>query len=191
MANRLVIRTFFITLILTLFFFVFFKFSSNDQQVENDKANDIVEKVENSNIIKDVSYKSKSTDGSEYNLEALEGIIDRKNTDIIYLTSINAIIKLKDYKTIVIKSEFGKYNIKNFDTIFSENVIIKYLNNVIKGEHLEFSLDKSLMTISRNVVFSNDKTSLKADVIEVDIKTKDIKVFMYEENKKINIKSLN
>ncbi len=191
MANRLVLRTFFITLILTLFFFVFFKFSSNDQQVENDKANDIVEKVENSNIIKDVSYKSKSTDGSEYNLEALEGIIDRKNTDIIYLTSINAIIKLKDYKTIVIKSEFGKYNIKNFDTIFSENVIIKYLNNVIKGEHLEFSLDKSLMTISRNVVFSNDKTSLKADVIEVDIKTKDIKVFMYEENKKINIKSLN
>ena len=191
MIDSLVLRIFFITSILALLLFVIFKFSSNEQLVEIDKAKDFTEKVENSNIIKDVSYKSKNNDGSEYNLQALEGIIDQNNTDFIYLTSINANIKLKDYKTITIKSEFGKYNIKNFDTIFSKNVIIKYLNNVIKGEYLEFSLDKNLMIISRNVVFNNDKSSLKADVIEVDIKTKDIKVSMYEENKKITIKSLN
>ena len=191
MDLKTVLRIFFITSILALLLFVIFKFSSNEQLVEIDKAKDFTEKVENSNIIKDVSYKSKNNDGSEYNLQALEGIIDQNNTDFIYLTSINANIKLKDYKTITIKSEFGKYNIKNFDTIFSKNVIIKYLNNVIKGEYLEFSLDKNLMIISRNVVFNNDKSSLKADVIEVDIKTKDIKVSMYEENKKINIKSLN
>ena len=34
------------------------------------------------------------------------------------------------------------------------------------------------------------KNSLEADVIEVNIKTKDIKIFMYE-NEKINIKSIN
>jgi len=189
MVNRLFLRIFFITLILALLLFIFLKFISNEQ-IENNKVKDVLEKVENSNVIKDVSYKSKSTDGSEYNLEALEGIIDQNNSDFIYLTSINAIIKLKNNKTIVIKSKFGKYNIKNFDTIFSKNVIIEYLNNEIKGEYLEFSLDKNLMIISRNVVFNNGKSSLKADVIEVDIKTKDIKVSMYEENKKINIKSL-
>ena len=183
-------RIFFTTSILALLLFGIFKFSSNEQKIEKDKLKDVTEKIENFNIIKDVSYRSKSTDGSEYNLRALECVIDQNDTDFIYLTSINAIIKLKDYKTIFIKSEFGKYNIKNFDTIFSKNVIIKYLNNVIKGEYLEFSLDKNLMIISRNVVFYNDKSSLKADVIEVDIKTKDIKVSMYEENKKINIKSL-
>ena len=191
MVYSLVYRIFFITSILAILLFVIFKFSWNKRQVENDNAKDVIEKIDNSNIIKDVNYKSKNTDGSEYNLNALEGIIDQNNTDFIYLTSINAIIKLKDYQTIVIQSEFGKYNIKNFDTIFSKNVIIRYLNNVIKGEYLEFSLDKNLMIISRNVVFYNDKSSLKADVIEVDIKTKDIKVSMYEENKKINIKSLN
>ena len=191
MVYSLVYRIFFITSILAILLFVIFKFSWNKRQVENDNAKDVIEKIDNSNIIKDVNYKSKNTDGSEYNLNALEGIIDQNNTDFIYLTSINAIIKLKDYQTIVIQSEFGKYNIKNFDTIFSKNVIIRYLNNVIKGEYLEFSLDKNLMIISRNVVFNNDKSSLKADVIEVDIKTKDIKVSMYEKNKKININSLN
>ena len=190
MVNQIVLRIFFITLIIALLLFIILKFSSNEQRVKNNKVIDVMEKTNNSNVIKDVSYKSKSADGSEYNLEALEGIIDQYNTDFIYLTSINAIIKLKGDKNIVIKSKFGKYNIKNFDTIFSKNVIIKYLNNEIKGEYLEFSLDKNLMIISKNVIFNNDKSSLKADVIEVDIKTKDIKVSMYEKNKKINIKSL-
>ena len=190
MVNQIVLRIFFITLIIALLLFIILKFSSNEQRVKNNKVKDVMEKTNNSNVIKDVSYKSKSADGSEYNLEALEGIIDQYNTDFIYLTSINASIKLKADKNIVIKSKFGKYNIKNFDTIFSKNVIIKYLDNEIKGDYLEFSLDKSLMIISRNVVFKNDTSSLKADVIEVDIKTKDIKISMYEENKKINIKSL-
>ena len=47
------------------------------------------------------------------------------------------------------------------------------------------------MTISKNVTFENDKTSLKTDLIEIDIRTQNVKIFMYEENKKINIKTLN
>ena len=47
------------------------------------------------------------------------------------------------------------------------------------------------MTISENVFLKNSKSSLNADVIELNMKTKDVKIFMYEENKKINIKSLN
>ena len=47
------------------------------------------------------------------------------------------------------------------------------------------------MVISKKVNLKNEKNSLEADVIEINIKTKDIKIFMYEENKKINIKSIN
>ena len=32
----------------------------------------------------------------------------------------------------------GKYNSENFDTIFSKNVIINYLDNKITGEYLRF-----------------------------------------------------
>ena len=88
-----------------------------------------------------------------------------------------------------ISSDFGKYNINNYDTIFSKNVIITYLDNKITGDYLDFSWDKNLMIISREVILENDESSLRADVIEVNIKTKDIKIFMYEENKNIKIKS--
>ena len=47
------------------------------------------------------------------------------------------------------------------------------------------------MIISRDVILENDTNSLKADVIEVNMETRDIKIFMYEENKKVKIKSLN
>ncbi len=47
------------------------------------------------------------------------------------------------------------------------------------------------MIISKNVTLKNNQSSLRADVIEVDIKKKGIKIFMHEENKKVNIKSLN
>ena len=169
---------------------IIFNLNLNKKELIEEKKEIVQEEIENSNIIKDVEYKSKDSSGNEYTLKSSEGIIDQNNTNIIYLTSIKASIELKDYNYINISSKFGKYNIDNFDTIFSKNVIIEYKDNIIKGEYLEFSLSKSLMTISRNVVFKNDKSSLKADVIEVDIKTNDIKISMYEENKKINIKSL-
>ena len=98
---------------------------------------------------------------------------------------------MKDYRLIEISSDFGKYNVKNYDTIFSKNVIITYLDNKISGDYLDFSLDKNLMIISKNVVMRNEKGSLKADVIEVNIDTKDIKIFMYEKNKKVIIDSEN
>ena len=91
---------------------------------------------------------------------------------------------------IEISSDFGKYNINNYDTIFSKNVIVSYLDNKIMGDYLDFSYDKNLMIISKEVILSNSKSSLKADVIEVNIKTRDIKIFMYEQDKKVNIKLL-
>ena len=90
-----------------------------------------------------------------------------------------------------IKSDFGKYNIDNYDTIFSQNVIIDYLDNQITGEYLDFSIKRNSMIISTNVVYTNLQNILKADVVEINIQTKDTNIFMYENNKKVNIKSKN
>ena len=149
------------------------------------------ETISNSNIIENVKYTSKDTQGNEYTINASKGEIDYSNSNILYLTNVYAIIKLKNSEKITISSDYGKYNSDNYDTIFSKNVIIKYLNNKITGDYLDFSLDKNLMIISKNVVMRNEKSSLKADVIEVNIETKDIKIFMYEENKKVIIDSEN
>ena len=174
-----------------VFFFIYFKFFKVDEANQVIELNNQEESFSNSNIIKDIKYSSKDLKGNEYFLKADEGIIDQNISNLIFLKSVKAIINLKDYKSVEISSDFGKYNINNYDTIFSKNVLIAYLDNQISGDYLDFSLDNNLMIISRNVVLKNDTNSLQADVIEVNIETKAIKIFMYEENKKVNIQSLN
>ena len=191
MQKSLILRVSIITTILILLILIIFSFNQGNKELTEEKKETIQENIEKSNVLKDVEYNSKDSSGNVYILKASEGIIDQNNTNIIYLTSIKAVIELNDYNSIDISSNFGKYNINTYDTIFSKNVRVKYLDNIIMGEYLEFSLNKNLMTISRNVILKNNKSSLKADVIEVDIKTKDIKISMYEENKKINIESTN
>ena len=143
----------------------------------------------NANILKDVIYTSKDAKGNEYVIKASEGEIDFSDNNIIYLTNVSAFIKLNNSETVEIYSNFGKYNTVNFDTIFSQNVIVNYLVNKITGEYLDFSLERNLMMISKNVIYTNLENILKADVIEMNIKTKDSKIFMYEKEKKVNIKS--
>ena len=186
---------------LLIFFFTFLIFfytkSSNDKNliekekvvklVENENIEILNEKIESLNIIEDVSYSAKDVRGNEYFLKAREGTIDQNESNFIFLKSVKAIIDLKDYKLIEISSDFGKYDINNYDTIFSKNVIITYLDNIITGDYLDFSWDKNLMLVSRDVILKNNKNSLQADVIEMDIEKRDIKVFMYEDSKKVNI----
>ena len=200
MKKKIILGISFMILFFSLLVFLYYKSNykkelfekkANKSLIEKEIVETSEEKIESSNVIEDVSYSAKDAKGNEYFLKAGKGVIDQNNSNYIFLTSVEAIINLKNYKLIEIASDFGKYNINNYDTIFSKNVIITYLDNKITGDYLDFSWEKNLMIISRDVILKNNKSSLQADVIEVNIETRDIKIFMYEENKKVNIKSLN
>ncbi|MDB4834446.1 LPS export ABC transporter periplasmic protein LptC [Candidatus Pelagibacter sp.] len=145
----------------------------------------------NSNIIKDINYTSRDLKGNEYILIAKEGEIDLDNSDIIFLTDVTAYIKLvKNSELIVITSNYGKYNTINYDTIFSKNVKIDYVDNIITGDYLDFSMMKNLLIISRNVVYKNLENTMKADVLELNTTTKDTKIFMYNSNEQVNVTNI-
>ena len=63
------------------------------------------------------------------------------------------------------------------------------MDHNITGEYLDFSMEKNLMVISRNIIYTSLENILKADVLEMNIQTKDTIIYMYEEDKKVNIKS--
>ncbi len=142
-----------------------------------------------SNILKNVKYSAKDINGNQLMIEALGGEIDSFDKNIIFLNDVKATIILTNSETIAITSKFGKYNINNFDTIFSKNVIINYINNKITGDYLDFSLERNSLIASKNIIYKNDNNILKADIITMDLKTKDIKIQMYENKKKVNIKT--
>ena len=176
--------------LLVVILFIYLKFSKKSEIIL--KEPETQEEINyTSNIIKDVNYTTKGIEGNEYSITALVGEIDYNNSNILFLTKVKAFIKLKNEEIITIQSDYGKYNSDNFDTIFSKNVIIEYLDNKINGGYLDFSLERNSMIVSKNVTYTNLNNTLDADVIELNIKTKDTKIFMHEKEKKVIIKSKN
>jgi len=45
------------------------------------------------------------------------------------------------------------------------------------------------MLMSRDVIYTNSNNVLKADNIEIDIETKNTKIYMFQNDKKVNISS--
>lgn len=189
MTNSLVIKIILGLSVVIMVFFFGLKLFEEENKTSN-KKEVIEENIDaTTNVIKDVSYRSKDVKGNEYILNADEGQIDLSDNKIIFLYKVKAKIITVGGEVINIKSDYGKYNIYNYDTIFSKNVVIGYEDSKINGNYLDFSLNRNSLIISKNVVYSNQESSLKADVIEINIKTKDAKIFMYEKEKKVKIKS--
>tara|TARA_B100001113_G_C21069769_1_gene605037 strand:- start:782 stop:1354 length:573 start_codon:yes stop_codon:yes gene_type:complete len=189
MNKKKIIIVFFLSLIFT--FIYFGNFYKEDLISENEKSKtDNIENIESSNLLSELNFSSKDDKGNVYSLSAQEGEIDFENNNIIFLKKIKAIIKLKNSEEILISSDFGKYNTENSDTIFSKNVLILYLNNRVNSDYLEFSIDKNLMTISKDVSLSSHEYTINADVIEMDINTRKVEIFMLEGLKKVKIKSI-
>ena len=190
MTKKKLIRIVLIVLFSFFAIFIYSKFYPKKKSIQPAEIQE-EEIMYSANIIQGVNYVSKDLKGNEYIIEAAQGEIDLEDSNTIFLTDVSAIIKLKEKDDVNITSNFGKYNIVNNDTIFSKNVIITYLDNKITGDYGDFSLERNSMIISKDVTYTNLENMLKADLIEMDIKTKDTKISMYEQDKKVNIKSKN
>ncbi len=189
MTRNFVVKILFGLSAVVIIFFFGLKFFKIEKNTLIEKETILEDVNDTTNIIKDVNYRSNDVKGNEYILNAYEGQIDLTNNKIIFLTNVKAKINRVNGEIISIKSDFGKYNIDNYNTIFSKNVVINYEDNEIRGNYVDFSLDRNSLIISKNVVYSGSKNFLKADVIEINITTKDAKIFMYEKEKKVKIKS--
>ena len=177
---------FFLSLVLLIIYFI--NFFKKEAPSKNEAPE--IENIESSNLLSELNFSSEDDNGNIYSLFAQEGEIDFEDSNIIFLKKIKATIKLKNSKEILISSDYGKYNTKNSDTIFSKNVLLSYLNNRINSDYIEFSINKNLMTISKDVSLSNLEYTMNADVIEMDINTRKVEIFMLEGLKKVKIKSI-
>jgi lipopolysaccharide export system protein LptC len=157
------------------------------------KQGAIIEKINKnqnstSTYIDDINYISTDASGNKYQITAKQAEIKIENSDVMFLRDVVAFIYIKDSDKVKVTSNFSKYNSKNYDTIFSENVIVIYLGHKITGEYLDFSFLSNLGIFTTNVIYTGEKTNLLADKIEMNLATKDTKIFMNDTEKKILLK---
>ena len=178
-----------LVIIIISFWFYLKYFTKNYEDVKEAPVKDKNYEHQNnsSTFINDINYVSTDVKGNKYQITAEQAEIKIENSDVMLLKNVVAFIFVKDSDTVKITSNFGEYNPKNYDTIFSKNVIVIYPGHKITGEYLDFSFLDNLGTISINVVYKGDKTNLLADKIEMNLATKDTKIFMNDTGKKVLI----
>jgi LPS export ABC transporter protein LptC len=177
-----------IIILISLWFYLKY-FTKNLEEVRETQVIEKIDENQNSTstYIDDVNYVSTDTKGNKYQITAKQAEIKVENSDVMFLRDVVAFIYKKESDTVKITSNFGKYNSKNYDTIFSENVIVIYSRHKITGEYLDFSFLKNLGTFTENVVYNREKINLFADKIEMNLTTKDTKIFMNNNGKKVLI----
>ena len=187
-----ILLIFLIFLFSTLFYLKYFKNSQKiSENIPKEEQQIITSQNDNSTYIDNVNYISSDSRGNRYQITAEQAEIKIEDPDVMLLENVVAYIFNKDSDTTMITSNFGVYNSKNYDTVFSENVIILYPGHKITGEYLDLSFLKNLGTIYKDVIYKGEKTSLFADKVEINLTTKDTKIFMDDKNKKVLVKGAN
>ena len=176
------------SILISLWFYLKY-FTENFEDVRETRATEKIDENQNntSTYINDINYVSTDIRGNKYQITAKQAEIKIENSDLMVLREVVAFIYVKDSDLVKITSNLGKYNSKNYDTIFSENVIVIYPEHKITGEYLDFSFLSNLGTFTENVVYTGEKTNLFADKIEMNLTTKDTKIFMNDTGKKVLI----
>lgn len=159
--------------------------SANTKTIDNDELQE-----SKANLIHNIEYVSQDNNGNSYIVKSSLGEVNIANPELIKMEDVFATIKLKNSEIINIYSDKAVYNNISYDTNFYENVLVTHKNNIIKSDNMNLLFKQSLATISSNVIYKNLNTELYADKIEMDLITKNSKIFMENNSKKVKIVSI-
>ena len=158
----------------------------NEIQKNNQKAL-IEENNEASNIIENLRYVSKDLLGNTYIINAQSAEVQENKIDQVLLFEVLAKIIQQDDEVIYINSNFADYNKINNNTVFKDNVNVKYGDQSIDANIINLDFSKNLIEIQENVYFKNKNAKIKADKIELNFESKKLKISMEKQNENIEI----
>ena len=161
------------------------KTNANVNEINNN--NEISINKNSSNLIKNIYYASTDNLGNKFIINSALGEINIDKPNIVYMTNVEAIINLINSDPIVIKSNYAKYNKINYETNFKEDILLTYQAHRITSQNLDLSFENNLATIYNKIVYDNNNIKISADKLEIDLITKNSKIFMDNEYKKIKV----
>ena len=176
------------SLIISVFLLYFNKKENlNEANIETVKNIDSEIDKETGTLIKDINYSFYDQSGNYYELFAELGKMDLKNSDKMFMTNVTATIYLKNSSPIKIVSKYANYNKTNHETDFFENVEITHLIHKATSENFDISFSNNKASMYNNIVYKKPGTQLNADRLEIDLITKNTKIFMDNKSEKIKI----
>ena len=192
MYKKILIQFLLLITIFIIVFATFFLYFNKKEKLKTSslpisKEKKLLIDDETGTLIKDINYSFSDLSGNYYELMSKVGKIDINNPDKIFMTNVVATIYLVDSSPLKITSNYANYNKINHETSFFENVNVTHLIHKATSENLDISFNDNLASMYNNIVYNKPGTNLKADRLEIDLITKNSKIFMDNKTEKIKI----
>ena len=178
---------FFIIILFIILFFFKYLIKNKIEISDINKIENLTASGKNfSNIIKNIEYKSNDENGNQYIIKAEYGEIPNKNSNLILMKNVDAEINFNKNEKITVSSLGAIYNTINYDTNFKENVLIEYGEHNITSNNVDMLFKDHKIKLYDEINYKSLNTNLLADVMEIDLLTQDLKIYMVENGEKIN-----
>ena len=192
---------FILLILLVLFTFIFF-YNSDEVKQSSYKPEDTnintASSQDDQNVIENIKYTSSNNNGDVFEIFADFGEPSLINPELMLLKSVKAQIIFTNKNNINLTSDFADFNTKTFETLFFDNVKITRLDEVMTGEKLYLVLEnddelvekdlkkeQNILRMSNNILFEKPGYTLKADILEIDLITKNLKIYMNDKLEKV------
>ena len=195
MNYKTIFQIFLISLVFSLcIFFYFGYFYKKDSRLVSKKNEilntEVLESVDGTTI-KDILYESYDDKGNKFIIKSKKGTFDIKKQDEIDMIDVEAKISLLNGTFVTLVSDTARYNSLNSNTKFIKNVKLKYLAHRINSDNIDVIFTESRIEAYNNLIYRNSDINLSADKVELDLLTKNTKIFMFDNSKVKIIKEYN
>ena len=181
MKKKIFIQILLSVLIVIIFFSIYQRYFKktpvSDRSLIKEKE------INQSNSLENITYDSVDREGRKYIVTAESGFFNEQEPDIVFMNNANAKIVLLDGSIIYIKSSTAEYNSLNYDTKFQKDVKLKFLEHNVFCNNLNIFFQDNLLEAYNDLIYKNLDIILRADKIEIDLLTKNSKIFNFDENK--------
>lgn len=172
----------------------FFLYLFNVHYLKKKKLTDVQESFSNNNLplksennlIKNLKYEVSLVNDEKYIIIAeLSELVDLNSNQFVKMYGVESFITNKK-KSLKITSNNAEYNRNTYNTKFRDNVNIKYLDNEIQSDKVDFDFKKKKILIYDNVRFSGNQNKLTTDNIEINLITREIQIYMNNQYDNVN-----
>tara|TARA_B100000575_G_C23120608_1_gene648416 strand:- start:1601 stop:2176 length:576 start_codon:yes stop_codon:yes gene_type:complete len=178
-------------LFLILIAFLFYKtYFSSDNKIQTNLIDekDQLEIEQENNLIKNLKYDVNFDNNRKYIITAdLSELTYDQNVEVINMKKVIAIFIDENNIPLTITADEAIYNNSTYNTNFSNNIKIEYLNNIIISDKLDIKFSENIVSIYENVKYEGLKGIISADNVIIDLISKNIKINMYDKEKKIEV----
>ena len=142
------------------------------------------------NLVKNLKYDVKFEEDKKYTISSnLSEITYENNIEIVKMQKVTAIFLDETNIPLTVLADKATFNNSNYNTTFSENVIIRYIDNIIISDKMDLNFEDSSILIYENVKYEGLQGSVKADNVKINLITKKIEIYMDNNKEKVEVET--